>query len=123
MDEDTFKTILDDFIKNTNHEYSTTHSKLCFFKIHRIYNRVVAGYGPQFGDIKVHEESKLIIDGNHRYIAYKLAKFSFGKINWCRNFSDVEKAIGNIEIDYTEDWDKNNKETIKYCSDDFLLDL
>ena len=123
MDESTFKKILDDFLKNTNHEYFTAHSKLCFFKIQRIYNRVLAGHGPKFGDVKIHEETKLIIDGNHRYIAYKLADFSFGKISWCRNHSDVDRRINDIEIDYIEDWDENNEETIKYCSDDFLLDL
>ena len=51
------------------------------------------------------------------------AKFNFGVINWTRNHSDVDKNISDIEIDYIEDWDKNNKETIKYCFDDFLLDL
>ena len=123
MDEEEFKLLLIDFIENSKHEYFTTHTKLCFFKIHRIYCRVINGYGPKFGEVKINEETNLIIDGNHRYIAYKLAKFNFGVINWTRNHSDVDKNISDIEIDYIEDWDKNNKETIKYCFDDFLLDL
>ena len=123
VDEDIFKEQLENFIRNTPHEYFTTHTKLCFFKIHRIYRRVLGGYGSKFGGIKINIENSLIIDGNHRYIAYKMAEFDFDMISWCRNHSDCNKNIGDIEIDYIEDWDKNNKDTEKYCSDDFLLDL
>jgi len=123
VEEEDFKILLEDFLKNKNHEYFTTHTKLCFFKIQRIYRRVIDGHGSKFGDIKIHEDSKLIIDGNHRYIAYKLANYPFNRINWSKNHSDIHKNINEITIDYLEDWDKNNSETIKYCSDDFLLDL
>ena len=50
-------------------------------------------------------------------------KAVFEEINWTRNHSDINKNINDIEIDYVQDWDRNNLETIKYCSDDFLLDL
>ncbi len=123
MDEENFKLLLTDFIENTEHKYFTTHTKLCFFKIHRIYIRVLNGHGPKFGGVKINKETKLIIDGNHRYIAYALANFAFEEINWTRNHSDINKNINDIEIDYVQDWDRNNLETIKYCSDDFLLDL
>lgn len=91
MEEENFKVILEEYIKNKGAKYSTTHTKLCFMKIFRIYKRVIDGYGPKFGDIKVHNSTNLIIDGNHRFIAYELAKFNYNTISWSKNFSDVKK--------------------------------
>ncbi|MFP5439803.1 MAG: ParB/Srx family N-terminal domain-containing protein [Bacteroidia bacterium] len=65
---------LEIFLKTDNHEYFTTHSKVCFEIIRRIHRRVLLGY--DFGAIKVNG-NRLIIDGNHRYLAYKLAGINY----------------------------------------------
>lgn len=48
-----------DFIKNTNHIFFTTHTKVCYSIIERIHRRVLDGYGTKFGPIKV--DQKLIL--------------------------------------------------------------
>jgi len=111
--------ILDSFILHTKHEYGTTHKKLCYAKIERIYRRVLEGY--RFGGIKI-SNNELIIDGNHRYIAYKLAEIEFDVIKAGRNFSDEIRKINDIEIDKEHDWDYNCHADRKYCTDEFLSD-
>lgn len=120
-----FRTVLTqqdiiDFLQKVEHEYKTTHTKLCFVKIQRIHRRLLMGY--RFGGIKIHS-SNLITDGNHRYIAYKLAGIDFvrhgGGRPFCTNDKDLIK-INEIIIDFDDDWDINSKYTKKFCTDDFL---
>lgn len=111
---------LEQFLRNEEHEYNTTHTILCYFVIERIYQRVKAGY--RFGGIKIDKKERLIIDGNHRYIAYKLADIEIEVIDYIKNSSDISKNIKDIKIDIKEDWDKNNPKTQKYCTDEFLKD-
>lgn len=111
---------LEQFLRNEKHEYNTTHTILCYFVIERIYRRVKAGY--RFGGIKIDKKERLIIDGNHRYIAYKLADIEIEVIDYIKNHSDISKNIKDIKIDIKEDWDKNNPKTQKYCTDEFLKD-
>lgn len=121
MDND-FHQKLEQFLRSEEHEYDTTHTRLCYFVIERIYRRVKAGY--RFGGIKIDTKEKLIIDGNHRYIAYKLAQIEIEYIDWLKNHCDIKpyNKIKNIEIDSDEDWDSNNPDTKKYCTDEFLKD-
>ena len=105
------------FIEQTEHKYFTTHEKLCFAIINRIYIRLLAGY--RFGAIKISDD-ELIIDGNHRYIAYQLAGIEIEIISGTRSFSDNLKNFNEIIIDFDEDWDANNKKTKKFCTDEFL---
>lgn len=118
---DNFDEQLENFVRNTNHEYYTTQTKICYFIIERIYKRVLDGY--EFGGIKIDVDKKLIVEGNHRYIAYKLANFDFEKISWTKNHSDPFNKINDFVIDRDEDWDRNNPNDIKYCTDEFLKDL
>ncbi len=116
------KTVLEieklrDFITNTEHEYQTTHQRLCFAIIARIYTRVLKGY--RFGAVKISDQ-KLIIDGNHRYIAYKLAGIAFETIKATQSFCDKPKKFNEVEIDAIQDWDANNPYNRRYCNDDFL---
>lgn len=105
------------FITNTEHEYLTTHQKLCFAIIARIYRRVLQGY--RFGAIKISDE-RLIVDGNHRYIAYKLANVEIEILEATRSFCDQPKRFNDVVIDILEDWDSNHPYNKRYCSDDFL---
>ncbi|MCT4140385.1 hypothetical protein HZP65_06490 [Elizabethkingia anophelis] len=120
---DEFHKLLINFVENTTHEYFTTHTKICYFIVERIYRRVKNGHGSKFGGIKIDDENRLIIDGNHRYIAYKLAGFQYEKISWRKNYSDPHYDINDIKIEIEEDWDMNCEKNRKYCDDNFLKDL
>lgn len=108
---------LQNFIINTEHKYLTTHQKLCFAIIARIYRRVLKGY--RFGAIKISNQ-QLIVDGNHRYIAYKLANIEIEILEATRSFCDQPKKFNDIAIDVLQDWDFNHPYNKKYCTDDFL---
>ncbi|WP_370896623.1 hypothetical protein [Chryseobacterium gossypii] len=118
---DNFEEQLENFIRNTDHEYYTTQTKICYFIVERIYKRVLDGY--DFGAIKIDEEYGLIKEGNHRYIAYKMAGYDFKIIPWTKNHTDPFNRINDFVIDNEEDWDRNDPEYIKYCTDEFLKDL
>lgn len=109
-------------MNSEDHEYKTLQSGVCYFIVERIYNRVKQGHGHKFGAIRIDVGENLIIDGNHRYIAYKLAGFNFEIQAYCKNFSDKPpyKEIRNIRIDEESDWDRNDPKKVKYCSDAFL---
>ena len=82
----------------------TTHRCLCFAIVRRIYYRCLAGY--YFGDIKVCVKNCLVVDGNHRYIAYLLADIEFGIIAWTSSKSDMLLSFNALEIDFDNDWDR-----------------
>ncbi len=115
---------LNDFLINNKHEYETVQVKVCLFVVERIYRRVKLGYGKAFGGIKIDLDHNLIIDGNHRYIAYKLAEYDFEIIKYCKNHCDSPpyRKINDFEVDLKTDWDKSHPNTKKYCTDDFLKD-
>lgn len=110
---------VEEFIKNTSHIYKTTHKKVCFLIIRRIYRRVKSGY--RFGGVKFNGD--LIIDGHHRYIAYKLANIEFEELKGGRCHTDEMLKINELELDIVEDWDDNHPKNKKYCTDEFLLDM
>lgn len=119
MDED-FIIKLNLFLLENEHSYFTNQSKVCLRVIERIFKRVSNGY--YFGDVKVDFKENLIIDGNHRYIAYSLANIDFGLIPSNKNFCDVPpyKEIRNIKVDIEDDWDLNNPSTVRFCDDNFI---
>lgn len=121
MDQD-FIDKLNLFLSDNEHQHFTNQSKVCLSVIERIYRRVKQGF--YFGDIKVDFEQSLIIDGNHRYIAYSMANINFGLIPSIKNFCDKYpyKEIKNIEVDSEHDWDLNNPSTVKFCDDNFIYD-
>lgn len=51
LDSDFYNRLID-FIRNTNHEFFTTQTKICYSIIARIHRRVLEGYGTKFGAIK-----------------------------------------------------------------------
>lgn len=105
-----------------NHDYKTLQTKVCYKIVERIYRRVLNGHGTKFGAIKIDLEENLIIDGNHRYIAYKLAGFEYEIKSYCKNLFEKPPYLNieNIKIDESSDWDLNNPKTMKFCNDDFL---
>jgi hypothetical protein len=104
------------YIEETDHVYSTAQIGLCFAVIARIYRRVLKQH--YFGDIKV--DGNMIVDGNHRYIAYKLANIEFDTVPWTRSFCDEAKKFNGIKMDVKNDWDKEHPVNKVYCDDDFL---
>jgi len=106
------------FINDTEHKYHTAHTVLCFAIIKRIHRRVLIGH--RFGEIKICRTKCLVVDGNHRYIAYSLAGISIDEIEGTSSHCDVVKSFNNIRIDETNDWDMNCRINKKYCCDDFL---
>lgn len=117
-----FRKQLDEFLKNGGHRYKTVQSTICFFVVERIYRRVKLGYGKHFGAVRIDEEEGLIIDGNHRYIAYEMAGFTYDIIPSSKNHCDKPpyNEIKTFTVDYNYDWDMGQLSTRKYCSDDFL---
>lgn len=113
------RNVLLDFIQNSNHKYTTAHKKLCLEIIKRIFRRVMEGY--RFGGIKISEDG-MIIDGNHRYIAYMIAGIEFEIIRGTSSHCDEPRSFNEIIIDEVEDWDHNSESSRRYCTDDFLQD-
>jgi hypothetical protein len=58
-----------EFIRENKIELKSTHGKLCFPIINRIYRKMSVGI--KFKDIKT--DGDLIIDGHHRFLASLLA--------------------------------------------------
>ncbi|SUJ25761.1 Uncharacterised protein [Sphingobacterium spiritivorum] len=109
---------LKDFINKTELVYKTAHKKLCFAIIQRIYRRTKLGY--YFGDIKTCKEKGIVIEGNHRYLAYILAGIKINSISGTSSHCDVPTSYHEIEFDVESDWDENHENTIKFINDDFL---
>ena len=107
-----------DFIKNGDHEYLTAQNRLCFAIIARIYRRLRQGY--RFEAIRI-SEGEMIVNGNHRYIAHKLAKVEIEVIPATRAHTDQPRSFKEINIDEKQDWDANHPLTKKYCTDHFLV--
>lgn len=109
---------LSTYFKEYNTLYSTAHRVLCFAIIKRIYRRVKLGY--RFGAIKVCDNKGIVVDGNHRYVAYLLAgieiEFKCGTSSHC----DTINCYRDIKIDTIEDWDYNSPNDRKYCDDKIL---
>jgi hypothetical protein len=120
---DEFLAQLNKFLSSHKHKYKTNQTKVCKFVVERIYNRVMRGYGSKhFGAINIDKKENLIVDGNHRYIAYEMANIEYEIRSYTKSHCDKYpyKEIKDIEIDSIDDWDAYNAETIKYLTDDFL---
>jgi hypothetical protein len=130
IDEDNisteFLTKLNSFLSTHDHKYKTTQTTVCKFVVERIYNRVKKGYGSKhFGAINIDKEENLIVDGNHRYIAYEMADIEYEIRSYTKSHCDIHpyKEIKDIQIDSIYDWDAYNHKTKKYLTDDFLKKL
>jgi len=106
-----------DFIKEGT-EYQTAQYRMCFPIIKRMYRRIKMGYC--FGGVKICKDKGIVVDGNHRYIAYLLAQkeveFILGRSSFCDKVVEYNK----IEFITDQDWDENSEDTRKFLNDDFL---
>mgnify|MGYP003574883256 CR=1 FL=1 len=109
---------LEKFIKETQHKYKTAQKKLCFAKIRRIYIRVRNGY--IFEGVKICHEKGMVVEGNHRFIAYSLAGEDFEIIAGTSNRSDEVSSYNEISIDNDNDWDIHDSATNHYCDDNYI---
>lgn len=111
----------EEFIAQNSFKYRTVQVKLCFQIIKRMYKRCTLGY--YFGDIKVCKSKEMVVEGNHRYLAYLLVGIEFEVIDWTSSYSDVPIQYNGIKVDFDEDWDEFQKETRMFLTDDFLKDF
>ena len=109
---------LNSYFKESDTKYHTAHNVLCFAIIKRIYRRVMMGY--RFGGITVCEYKGIVVDGNHRYIAYLLAGVEIEFICGTSSHCDLRNCYKDIRIDTKEDWDYNSPSYRKYCNDKIL---
>jgi hypothetical protein len=72
-----------------------------------------------FGAITVCYSKGLIIDGNHRFIAYSLAGIQPDIKEGTSNHSDVLKSYNDLRIGEVADWDMNDVKKKIFCNDDF----
>lgn len=98
------ESIIKDFIKENDFEFSSTHNKLSLPVINRIYKKMKNGI--KFEDIKV--SSNFIIDGHHRYISSKLAEIKIGNINYPRSSATIEYSWNMVKF-VNEEWDRIDK--------------
>lgn len=104
------------FLIDEQHQYGTAQTRLCFAKIKRIYKRC---FIYDLGVVKVCEYRKMVVEGNHRFIAYKLAGIDFEVKPYTSSHCDVLKQYNEVSIS-EDDWDANHEDTTKYCDDDYV---
>lgn len=103
-------------------EINVTHNKVCFIIVFRIYMRV-SRLKKYYEHITIHSNDNLIVEGHHRYIAYKIANKKFTIKAGVKSHHQVapHKKIKDLIVDYDQDWDKNSS-LIKhndYCKINF----
>ncbi|MDR6734908.1 hypothetical protein [Sphingobacterium sp. 2149] len=96
------------FIKEHSFEYKTAQKSLCFAIIERMYRRCKMDY--YFKDVKVCSEKGIVVDGNHRYLAYLLAGVSYDVVQWTSSRSDEPVEYKSLVIDLSKDWDCNGNQ-------------
>lgn len=91
-------------VRQGNVELKSTHDKLCYPIIARIYKKMRIGI--EFTGIKV--DGDVIIDGHHRYLASLLAGVSLNR--YPSNRTSATKISDWKTVDFVEDdWDTEAK--------------
>ena len=93
-----------DLVKNSNIDLKSTHERLCFPVIKRLYTTMKIGI--KFSAIKV--DGDLIIDGHHRYLASLLAEVCLEKHPSNRTSATKVSEWDIVEFD-EDDWDTEAK--------------
>lgn len=92
------------FLENNTLELKSTHNKLCYPILERIYKKMVNGI--KFSGIKV--EGNIIIDGHHRYLASLLANIKLEQHPYVA--TSATKIYDWKSVDFVEeDWDTEAK--------------
>jgi hypothetical protein len=103
------------FLKEGKIALRSTHGKLCFPIIKRIYKKMSIGI--KFPCIKV--DGDLIIDGHHRYVASLLVDYKLDIAPSFKTSATVESQWNVVVLD-VDDWDTDakirmlNEEDAKY---------
>jgi hypothetical protein len=93
-----------EFVKKSNIDLKSTHERLCFPVIKRLYKKMKIGI--KFSGIKV--DGDLIIDGHHRYLASLLAGVCLEK--HLSNRTSATKVSEWDVVEFVEDdWDTEAK--------------
>lgn len=92
------------FLREGKFEFSSTHKKICFPILERIYNKLVEG--KRFDGIKI--EDSIIVNGHHRYICLKFLNIEIETIKWMRSPSTEAIPWDSVEIDITE-WENDEQ--------------
>lgn len=90
------------FLRENEFEFSSTHKKICFPILKRIYDKLLEG--KRFDGIKI--EDAIIVNGHHRYICLKFLSLEVETINWTRSPSTEVIPWDLVEIDITE-WESD----------------
>lgn len=107
---------LREFLKDDKHQYGTAQTKLCFAMIKRMYYRCT---DYDLGSIKVCSVRCMVVDGNHRFIAYSLAGMKFDVVSYTSSPCDILQEYSQVIVD-EDDWDDNHDNTRKYCANDYI---
>ena len=107
--------IVSKFLKEEKIDLKSTHGKLCFPIINRIYKKMSLDI--KFPSIKVVDD--LIIDGHHRYLASLLAGCAMDRVPSIKTSATVVFEWNSVVLD-ADDWDTDakirmlNEEDAKY---------
>lgn len=121
LEKERFKRQLQSFIADENaHNLYVTQRKVCFIILFRIYMRVRL-LNKDFENIVIAEGDNLIIEGHHRYIAYRLAGKEIIVKKGVKNYCDQPPylKLKDIIVDYEQDWDIWCPIRRVYCIIDF----
>jgi uncharacterized protein (DUF1015 family) len=91
-------------LKESKNNLKSTHARLCFPIINRIYKKMSIGI--KFPSIKVDKD--LIIDGHHRYVASLLSGTKLDTIHYNKTSATVVIDWDVVILD-TNDWDTEAK--------------
>jgi len=98
------KEFIHKFIKENKIDLKSTHGKLCFPIINRIYQKMLVGI--KFPSIKI--DDNLIIDGHHRYLASLLANTDLETIPSNKTSATIVYDWNEVVFD-VNDWDTDAK--------------
>jgi hypothetical protein len=96
--------IVSEFLKKGKIDLRSTHGKLCFPIIERIYKKMSIGI--KFPSIKV--DGDLIIDGHHRYLASLLVGCTLDIAPSIKTSATVVSEWNKVVLD-VDDWDTDAK--------------
>ena len=107
------------FLNENEFKYQTAQTVLCFAIIKRLYERLCLGY--EFNCcIYVCRYRNIVVDGNHTYISYLLAKKIFREFEGTSSHSVICSHYKTIKIDEVNDWDDNSVRGMWYKSEKYL---
>jgi hypothetical protein len=84
-----------EYLKNTKLELHSTHEKVSFPILYRIYGKLKNG--ERFGPISV--DDAIIVDGHHRYICHHILGITIETKKWTRSFSISSTPWDRVIVD------------------------